>query len=309
MENRSTSSQSRTEWFPSADGHRLALEHFGEPSDPGLIYAHGFGQNRQAWAQAAAHLAQGGWYGRALDARGHGDSQWSIDGHYSIEQFVADLLAVAGSGPAKPVLVGASMGGLLGLLAEGESEQGVFSAIVLVDVTPRWESAGVDRILDFMGAHPQGFVSLEAAQAAIETYLPHRERKDPQRLAKQLRQGEDGRWRWHWDPRLLDAVGRNGEQYIPRLLAASRRVQVPVLLLSGGRSDVVSSSTIAEFQSLVPHASHIQIPAATHLVVGDRNDEFTAEIAAFLAREFPATHQVARGGRFPAARSAVHTLP
>lgn len=302
---------SRIAHFSGADGYALAVEHFGGEADPALIYAHGFGQNRQAWSLAAQHLAGLGWYGMALDGRGHGESAWAADGDYHMDQFVADLVKLAGSRPSKPILVGASMGGLLGLLAEGESTDGVFSAIVLVDVTPRWESAGVDRILNFMGAHPEGFDSLDAAQAAIEAYLPHRERKDPQRLAKQLRCGPDGRWRWHWDPRLLEAVGRNGEQYIPRLLAATSRVRVPVLLLSGGRSDVVSSSTIAEFRALVPHAEHIEIAAATHLVVGDRNDQFTAEIAAFLAREFPAQTAL-RSGSLPGVAAAavpVTTLP
>lgn len=287
----------RTLPFTVAGALSLAVEHFGGEADPALIFAHGFGQNRQAWRLSAQHLADTGWYGMALDGRGHGDSDWSADGTYDLDTFVSDLKALAATRTQKPILIGASMGGLLGMLAEGETPDGVFRAMVLVDVTPRWESAGVDRILNFMSAHPEGFATLDAAQAAIEAYLPHRERKDPKRLEAQLRLGADGRWRWHWDPRLLDAVGRNGEQYIPRLLAASRRIRIPVLLLSGGRSDVVSERTIAEFQSLVPHAEHTQIAAATHLVVGDRNDQFTTEIARFLGRFRPAsaTREVLHG--------------
>lgn len=290
-------------------GYGLAADVFGTPELPRLLYAHGFGQNRLAWRLCGAHLAAQGWPGLSFDGRGHGDSDWAADGVYHLDAFAADLRALAQHHTApQPVLVGASMGGLLGLLLQGEAEVPVFSALILVDVTPRWESAGVDRILGFMAAHPEGFSSLEAAQAAIEAYLPHREKRDPKRLDKQLRLGPDGRWRWHWDPRLLEAVGRNGEQYIPRLLAASRRIDVPVLLLSGGRSDVVSSSTIAEFRSLVPHAEHVEIPAATHLVVGDRNDEFTAEIAAFLGRTFPAARPSPGSGSLPVTAPAV-SLP
>ena len=59
--------------------------------------------------------------------------------------------------------------------------------MVLVDITPRWEPAGVERILEFMRAHPFGFGSLEEAAAAIATYLPHRgARKSPERLRKLL---------------------------------------------------------------------------------------------------------------------------
>lgn len=264
-------------------GVALTLEKFGEPSIPALLYTHGFGQNRQAWNGTATQLAAAGWHGIAIDGRGHGDSEWAADGRYELDHFGADLREIVDALPGKPVLIGASMGGLLGLMSEGE-HPGQFSAMVLVDVTPRWELGGVDRILNFMGAHPEGFVSLQAAADAIADYLPHRERKDPERLRTQLRLAANGRWRWHWDPRLLSQVVVDAERYIPRMQAAAARVQCPVLLLSGGRSDVISATTIAEFMVLVPHAEHISIEDATHMVVGDRNDVFTREIARYLER-------------------------
>lgn len=261
----------------------LAVEQYGL-SAPRLLFAHGFGQNRQAWRVAAQHLAESGWPGLAIDGRGHGESEWAPDGHYELEHFAEDLAAIARSLPQKPVLIGASMGGLLGLLTEGESAQSLYAAMVLVDVTPRWESAGVDRILSFMAMHPEGFESLQAAADAIADYLPHRDRKNPERLRTQLRLGPDGRWRWHWDPRLLRPVATHSAGYIPRLQRAAAKVQIPVLLLSGERSDVVSEHTINEFLQLVPHAEHIAIERATHMVVGDRNDAFTLEIQRFLDR-------------------------
>lgn len=262
----------------------LAIEHYGSMTAPPLLFAHGFGQNRHAWRGTASQLAREGWHGLAIDGRGHGDSQWAPDGDYHLEHFAEDLSAVARSLPEKPILIGASMGGLLGLLIEGEAASSVFRAMVLVDVTPRWETEGVGKILAFMAQHPEGFDSLEHAADEVARYLPHRERKDPERLRSQLRQHADGRWRWHWDPRLLGRVTAEAERYIPRLQAAATQVQIPVLLLSGGRSDVVSEHTIREFMQLVPHAEHVCIDDATHMVVGDRNDVFTREISRFLQR-------------------------
>lgn len=264
------------------DGLHLAVEHFGDPAAAPLIFAHGFGQNRHAWRASAESLAVAGWRGLALDGRGHGDSDWAEDGHYEMEHFVDDLIEVTRAEVRPPVLIGASMGGLLGLLAQGEANAPLFRALVLVDVTPRWESQGVERILDFMAKHPEGYASLDDAADAIARYLPHRERKDPQRLTTQLRRHADGRWRWHWDPRLLARVARDAERYIPRLLAAAARVDIPLLLLSGGRSDVVSSHTIDEFLRLAPHARHVRIEDATHMVVGDRNEAFTQAIREYL---------------------------
>ena len=287
----------RIENFPGHDGLALAIEHFEVPTvnAPGwvpasqnrLIYTHGFGQNRLSWGTTAQRLAAAGWSGMALDGRGHGDSAWSADGSYELDHFVWDLTALArtytnaSQAGGKPILVGASMGGLLALLAQAEAD--IFSAIILVDVTPRWEAAGVSRIFEFMRAHPNGFASLEEAAAEVSRYLPHRDQKNPERLRGHLRTGSDGRLRWHWDPRLLEHIPKASERYIPRLEAAASLVRCPVLLLSGGKSDVVSASTIASFQALVPHAEHREISDATHMIVGDRNDQFSAEIERYLA--------------------------
>ena len=273
--------------LPGAGGLALHADRYGQPdTPPQLLYTHGFGQNRRAWSGTATTLAAQGWSGLAIDARGHGDSAWLPGGDYALEQFVDDLRAVCTTLPSAPVLVGASMGGLVALLAQGEGEQPLFRGLVLVDVTPRWERAGVDRILGFMAAHPDGFASLDAANQAVAAYLPHREGKDPDRLRSQLRRREDGRWHWHWDPRLLGPVASSAEQYIPRLQAAAARIQIPTLLLSGSLSDVVSDHTIAEFRDLVPHAEHVVVDQATHLVVGDRNDAFSSEILNWLGRRF-----------------------
>ncbi|MGH8040666.1 MAG: alpha/beta fold hydrolase [Rudaea sp.] len=280
-----------------ADGVPLALEARGTAGAPALLFAHGFGQTRQAWDSSASALAATGWRCLTMDARGHGQSGWRADGAYDFSQFVDDLVRAArlvaagdttraGDGvdvhKARPILVGASMGGLLGLVAQAEQE--AFAALVLVDITPRWETAGVERILAFMRAYPRGFATLEEAAAAIAQYLPHRaEKKSPARLRSLLVPGDNGRLRWHWDPRLLDSIARDSERQQARLLDAARRVRVPTLLISGERSDVVSDATIAEFLHCVPHAQHVRVARATHMLAGDANDAFTAAVARFIA--------------------------
>lgn len=267
----------------SRDGLLLTVESRGPDNAPALLFAHGFGQSRHAWTRAARFFAGRGWRTITFDARGHGDSGRLVDGHYQLEQFVDDLLVVAHSLGQPPVLVGASMGGLLGLVAAGEIRPDPFRALVLVDITPRWESAGVARMLGFMRAHPDGFASLDAAADEVAAYLPQRRgRKDRHELTQLLKRGEDGRLRWHWDPALLDTVAHEGERHQQRLLDAARNVDIPVLLASGGRSDVVSAATVREFLSAVPQATHVEIPHAAHTLAGDDNAAFTAAIEPFL---------------------------
>jgi pimeloyl-ACP methyl ester carboxylesterase len=285
----STPLSSSTSSLVSMDGIALTTQRWAGVRSPALVFAHGFGQTRHAWNGAARTLAEQGFDATTFDARGHGESERVPRGEYHMEQFVHDLLAVSAEAISPdgrpPVLIGASMGGLLGLMAAGEAEvaRPPFSALILVDITPRWETAGVERILGFMRAHPDGFASYEEAASAIEAYLPHRrERKTEAQLKPLLRQDGQGRLRWHWDPALLDGLVQESERYQPRLFAAAARVEVPVLLLSGSRSDVVSTQTVDEFLRLVPHARHVALADATHMVAGDANDAFTREIAKFM---------------------------
>jgi len=247
-----------------------------------VLFAHGFGQTRHAWTATAQSLAAAGYQTLAYDARGHGDSNWNpATLAYHGEQFADDLIVLAGEQPQPPILVAASMGGLFGLLAEARWP-GLFSAMVLVDITPRWDTAGVEKILMFMTAHPEGFASLEQAADVISAYLPHRPRKSEESLRALLREDGHGRWRWHWDPRLVAELARDSEQHQDALADAARQVKCPVLLVSGGRSTLVTPQTVTEFLALVPHARHVQLPEATHMVAGDDNNAFTATVLDYL---------------------------
>jgi pimeloyl-ACP methyl ester carboxylesterase len=272
--------ESAIERIAARDGVELAVETFGEGFP--VLFAHGFGQTRGAWSTTARAIAASGHACLAHDARGHGDSDWRGDIPYAWDQLVDDLATVARRFQDRPVLVGASMGGLVGLAAE-HLHGPLFRALVLVDVTPRWETRGLDRILGFMRAHPDGFASIDEAAAAVARYLPHRaERKSPERLRALLADHGDGRLRWHWDPRLVDELATGSEAEQSRLADAARQLRIPTLLISGGASDIVSDETIAEFLSLVPHARHVSVPRATHMIVGDDNAAFTRHVADFL---------------------------
>jgi pimeloyl-ACP methyl ester carboxylesterase len=267
------------------DGGALVVERFGPSDGPPLLLTHGFGQTRLAWEESAHKLAARGFQVLTLDARGHGDSDWSANAEYTLDDFLDDLDRVVATLDQPPILIGASMGGLLGLLAMGERDPPPFAALVLVDIAPRWETAGVERILDFMRARPDGFASIDEALELVQQYLPHRaQRHDAGSLGRYLRPRADGRLRWHWDPRLLESVGAAATPYLARLISAAQNVRAPTLLVSGAMSDVIRPESIAEFLTLVPHAEHVEIADATHMLVGDRNARFLSAVEAFLQR-------------------------
>lgn len=276
------------------DGNiRLAADVAGDPSDPPAVLLHGGGQTRHAWGTTLETLAAHGWYAHSVDLRGHGDSQWAPGGDYSIEGFAADVRAIAHGFDELPVLVGASLGGLSSLVAIGESDDGeeVARALVLVDVAPRVEADGVARIRDFMTGHLDGFPSLEAAADAVAAYNPHRPRpSDLTGLQKNLRRQPDGRWRWHWDPRFISGDGGSTDETRAsmieegRLRRAAERVHVPVLLVRGRVSDLLSEQGARELLELVPQAEYANVEGAGHMVAGDRNDLFNDAVVSFLDR-------------------------
>ena len=269
--------------FETGTGITIAGEAWGPATGLPVLFIHGGGQTRHSWKQTAQHVAsQGGYRAITVDLRGHGDSDYAPDGDYRLDRFAEDIAGVVSYLSQPPVFVGASLGGMIAILLVGE--QGVSaSGVVLVDVTPRLEEAGVDRIFSFMQSHQDGFDSLEEAAAAVEDYLPHRKRPlDISGLEKNLRKGDDGRYYWHWDHRMLRYATREKAQHEERLLAAAQSITVPVLLLRGILSDVVSKEVVAEFQQAVPHARHLDITEAAHTVAGDSNSAFTEAVLSFL---------------------------
>jgi pimeloyl-ACP methyl ester carboxylesterase len=265
--------------FKTSTGLTLAGDAWGPASGLPVLFLHGGGQTRHSWKQTAQLVAShGGYQSITLDLRGHGESDYAPNGDYRLDRFVDDIADVVSYLSQAPVFVGASLGGLIALLLVGE--RGVSaSGVILVDVAPRVEVAGVERILSFMRSHQHGFDSLEEAAAAVEDYLPHRKRPlDISGLEKNLRRDDDGRYRWHWDNRIL----RNVEIEEERLWAAARSITAPLLLLRGVLSDVVSKEAVAEFRQAVPQAKHLDITDAAHTVAGDSNTAFTEAVLFFL---------------------------
>jgi pimeloyl-ACP methyl ester carboxylesterase len=273
--------------WPGAQGVMLAGDAWGNPSGPLVLLQHGGGQTRHAWKNAGEALGAAGYYALAFDARGHGDSDWAPDGVYGQDIMVEDLLCLLHAlGQSRPVLVGASMGGGTSLVAAGEDRVDA-TALVLVDIAPRIEPAGVEKIGAFMRQRPEGFDTLEEVAAAIASYQPHRPPpKDVSGLAKNLRRADNGKYRWHWDPRFM-VLRRDMDKRELRLEACARALNLPTLLVRGGLSDVLSEEGAALFLALCPHAEYANITGAGHMVAGDRNDIFGSAVIEFLRRVVP----------------------
>ena len=272
--------QTRVRRFAGQDVEIVADE-AGVVGAPPVVLLHGGGQTRAAWGGAVAEGARRGFHMISADLRGHGESGWSPEADYGMAAHAADVAAITRELGRPPFVVGASLGGMAGLAYAAAGQP--LAGRVLVDIAPTVNPAGTAQILAFMHSAPDGFASVDEAADAVAGYLPHRTRpKDTSGLMKNLRLREDGRYHWHWDPRMF-SEGR-GPRDTDGLRDAARDLKVPTLLVRGRLSEVLSQAGVDDFLSLVPHAEFADIAGADHMVAGDRNDAFNAATFDFLER-------------------------
>ncbi|ORJ63185.1 alpha/beta fold hydrolase [Mycobacterium simiae] len=282
------SSGPQTVSFAGAGGIGLVADEWNRdaaPADrPTILMLHGGGQNRFSWKNTGQFLADEGYHVIALDSRGHGDSDRAPDADYAIETLQADVLHVLRAIGRPVVLIGASMGGLTGILVAESAGPDTVTGLVLVDVVPRYEKNGSARIRDFMLTNVHGFASLEEAADAVSAYLPHRSKpRSPEGLKKNLRL-RDGRWYWHWDPAFMTAPGDDPELRTDNFERAASQLRIPILLIRGKLSDVVSPEGVQHFLDTVPRAEFVELSHAGHTAAGDDNDAFTDAVVDFVRR-------------------------
>ncbi len=278
--------------FQGFEGIHLVGEIRGADDAWPVVLMHGGGQTRHAWGQTATVLAESGWRTVSLDLRGHGDSEWALNGDYSFTAYAADCVAVADELGKPPVLVGASLGGVAAMIAEGASDRVVSSGLVVVDITHRSNPEGIERIRSFMASGLGGFATLDDAAEAIASYTPNRpKRVNPAGLMKVLRQRPDGRWYWHWDPKFLsnDRTEVPREDFQALFEVALRNIRVPTLLVRGLLSDVVTEEGVQDFLDQIPGAKLVDVGGASHMVAGDQNDAFSHAVVDFLEHDIRPT--------------------
>ena len=281
-------SELQTVKFRGADGITLIADEWnrsGAPADrPSVLFLHGGGQNRYSWKNTCQILADDGLHVIALDSRGHGDSDRAPDANYSVDALCTDTHSVIDQIGRPTILIGASMGGMTAMPVAHEAGPETVPKLVLVDVVPRYEKGGSARIREFMASGLNGFASLDEAAEAVASYLPHRTKpRSPEGLKKNLRL-RDGRWFWHWDPAFLTVPADDKFVRVSKLEQAVMALTIPILLIRGGLSDVVSEEGVKDFLEKVPGAEFVELSDAGHTAAGDDNDAFSDVVVQFVNR-------------------------
>lgn len=229
-------------------GVRLEADLRGGEDSPPVLIVHGAGQSRQDWDDVASALELAGRRVISIDLRGHGDSEWPGTG-YALDHFVEDLKAVLAWLDARPVIVAATLGGWLAMLALGEEGAHLAAGLVLVDTPP---SAEGDRATT-VGAG----------------------------LRRVVANGGSPRW----DPALLDELDVSAVR--DRLLAAAPKLALPVLSLRGSASGLVEGASADDLLTAIPGVEIAEVGGEVHASATERLDTFNSVLLDFLERRIP----------------------
>jgi pimeloyl-ACP methyl ester carboxylesterase len=286
---------SYVDWFVSAaDGLRLHLRDYGSPLDPGLpvVCLPGLARNAADFAPLAEALAAGAAGQRrrvvAIDYRGRGESDYDRDWrHYDLAVESADILAqLAAVEIHQAIFVGTSRGGLH-IMALAAARPALVRGAVLNDVGPVVEMQGLTRIRQYL-RHPAAPNSLADAidylRKAMSAQFTALSEADFERYARASFQKPDGTFGATFDPNLvkpLDAL-RLDEPLPQTWNLFEALANVPLLIIRGGNSDILSPETFVEMARRHKNC-------ATYVVEGQghppllADDATIARVAAFMA--------------------------
>lgn len=282
-----SSPQSR---FYQSQGLRLHYADWGNEQAPPLILIHGGRDHCRSWDLIARSL-QPHFHVLAPDLRGHGDSDWTKGGSYTLTEYVYDLSRlVQGTTAQKVTLVGHSMGGMVALIYAGTFPDRVAALVVLdgVTVLPNETRPPVhERIAHWLGQldalearKPRRYRTIEEAAAQMRA---HNKRLSPE-LAQHLaafgvRRNADDTWSWKFDPYQR---ARAPQRLWPEdHVALWSRITCPTLLLHAGES-FLPSSKAAGLEKHFQRARAETIIGAGHWLHHEKPDEVLAAIRAFL---------------------------
>lgn len=274
--------------YRSACGRLDLYARVYESDGPTLLLMHGLTRNSSDFEPLAAHLA-GRFRLVVPDVRGRGLSEYDTDpSNYRPDIYAADMFALLdGLGVERAGLIGTSMGGLIAMVM-GALQPARVSAMVLNDVGPRIEAAGLARIQGYVGPSGDAADWDEAAArcAAINgSAFPDYGATDWLAFARRTwREAPDGGIRLAYDPAIAATVDGDNPATVPPdlwplwdMLAA-----IPVLVVRGALSDLLSAATVTEMGER--HSGPFQaaeVPGRGHAPMLDEDTAVTA-IETFL---------------------------
>ncbi|OQW46244.1 MAG: alpha/beta hydrolase [Proteobacteria bacterium SG_bin6] len=281
-------------WW-SRDNLRLHARDYAPPKErnavvrPPILCLPGLTRNARDFDRLARHLSDFGWRVLALDLRGRGESSYARDPmSYVPLTYVQDVEALLEQ-LAVPsyVAIGTSLGGIVAMLLAGAAHEQL-AGVVLNDVGPELEPAGLARIRGYVGRSSSWPTWVHAARALAEAnagVYPDYGLTDWIAMAKRLyRVSSSGRIVLDYDMKIAEPFRLPGNEAGPDMWRALDRLKgVPVAIVRGERSDILSADTATRMAAELAGAELVTVPRVGHAPTLDE-PEAVAAIERLLAR-------------------------
>jgi len=238
-----------------------------EAAERTVLCVHGLTRNGRDFDDLAQALAGRGWRVAAPDVVGRGESDWLVDqSGYDFAVYVQDMVHLIARLGGEPVdWVGTSMGGIMGQMAAAGRDAPI-RKLVLNDIGPFLDKAGLARIKGYVGADPS-FDDFETAKAAIDAvtdkFGPMDDAQRRRFVEVAVRERANGKVTLNYDPKIAWAMKETEPQDID-LWALWGMIDCPVLVVRGDESDLLSEATSKRMQSEGPKAEELVVPGVGH---------------------------------------------
>lgn len=256
----------------SSDGaHRMAYHAWGNPSNPKvLICVHGLTRRGSDFITLAQSMSKD-YYVVCPDVVGRGDSDRLKNPMlYAVPQYVADMSSLVKHLDVSQVdWFGTSMGGLIGIVYASMPKNPI-RRMLINDVGPRIEPEAIERLGSYVG-QPFSFTNradaLQRLNEICASFGTHTAEEWEIYNGPMLVQ-KDGLWAVHYDPNISvpfasvnPIMAKAGEM---AMWHAFKQIHIPMLIVRGGDSDLLSAKTVAEMCKVNPYIRSIEIPGVGH---------------------------------------------
>ena len=262
-------------WFDSQDGLRLFSRVYAGPAAaaPVVVCLHGLTRNSRDFEDLAAHLAP---RYRVIvpDVRGRGLSARDPNfNNYQIPVYLADLQRLfAGLGAARVAIIGTSMGGLMAMVLAA-MQPTLLSGIVLNDVGPEVDPAGLERIRGYVGKSPpvrDWAGAVAQVRLVYGSAWPGLDDARWEKIARaSYRADAQGVPQPDSDPMIAEPL-KDTSKAAPDLWPLWGAIaKVPILAIRGAQSDILSAATLARMQREKPDLQTLEVANRGHVPLLD----------------------------------------
>lgn len=263
--------------FITVNGLRLHYLDWGGEGKQPFIMLHGIGRIAHSFDHIAPHFNTD-YHVIALDMRGHGDSQWSPEGAYLVEDYARDLAAFIELLNLRDViLLGNSTGGRVVQFYAGTHPERM-AKLIVEDVGPERTNEIASGFARRVQQEEQGWASEDELVAS----LMRGGGKTSEELQRNYahfgsKRREDGRIVWKRDPNLVQG-------FVPtELWAQVLKIKCPTIYILGGASTIVPPETQQKLRDNLPAVQIVTMPKLGHYPHQEAPEDYIRTVQGFLA--------------------------